>query len=65
MKRNEVVAELIKLRRRCERLKCAPTGKTEDWARAEEALHYAIYALIWGCAPAGEKGEDKKEADEE
>lgn len=65
MKRNEVISELMKLRKRCTHLKCSPTGKPEELVRAEEALHYAIYALIWGCAPAGEKEEDKKEADEE
>lgn len=59
MTRNEVIAELMKLRQRCARLKCSSTGKTEEWAQAEEALHYATYALIWGCGPAGEKGEDE------
>lgn len=45
MKRNEVIDELIKLRQRCSRLKCAPNGKTEEWARSEDALSFAISAL--------------------
>lgn len=53
MNRNEVIANLIKLRRRCERLKCSTAGNTEEWVRAEEALHYAVYALIWGIEAAG------------
>lgn len=45
MTRNEVIAELMKLRQRCARLKCSPTGKTEEWARSEDALGFAINAL--------------------
>ena len=45
MTRNEVIAELMKLRQRCARLKCSSTGKTEEWARSEDALGFAINAL--------------------
>lgn len=45
IKRNEVIDELIKLRQRCARLKCAPNGRTEEWARSEDALGFAINAL--------------------
>lgn len=59
MTRNEVIDELMKLRKRCTRLKCSPTGKTEEWVRSEDALSFAIDALRhtqygeWIFHPAG------------